>query len=207
LPAEVDARGVQAVYRLRLVDVRAGGLVAQSNGQLPSPHSTLTLTAHSDRRTVGAVQCVVRRVSRGRATLDVAAVSVHETRRQTPRTPANELFLIYGEREVDAEVTDVSVGGMRFLCSLAMEPGTEVRGMLNVGRRVFPVAALVHHCTRHGEGHTVGVEFRFLREDERFLLAELAAGSGEGRRTGDMAVSQNTPSPDDIRERLRRWAA
>jgi PilZ domain len=206
LPADVDARGAEADYQLRILDLRDGALIAEVRGDgQPLIHSTLTMKAADGRRHAATVECVVRSTTRGKLALDVAFVSLHNGRRSSPRAAVHELFLLYGATEVDATVTDVSVGGMRFLCPIAMLPDAEVRGMLNISGRVFPVAALVRHCAERGSEHEVGVEFRFLRAEETDLLGSLA-DSFDGRRSGEGDPPQ-APTEDDIRERLRRWAA
>ena len=207
LPTDVTARGADAAYQLRILDVRDGALVAESadDKQPPRTHSTMTLTASDGRRHAASVDCVVRSTRQRRLKLDVAFVSLHDGRRAAPRTALNELFLVYDTTELDATVNDVSVGGMRFLCPILMRPDNEVRGMLNVAGRVFPVAALVRHCAEQGHEYAVGVEFRFLRAEEVELLASLSQ-TGEGRR-GREGAPPDPPSHDDIRDRLRRWAA
>jgi hypothetical protein len=207
LPADVTARGAEAAYQLRIFDVRDGALVAEAADRHPHSHSTLTLRAADGRRRAGSIECVVRPTRRGRLLLDVAFVSLNSSRRAAPRAASDELFLLYGTTEIDATVTDVSVGGMRFLCPVAMEPEREVHGMLNLAGRVFPVAAVVRHCAGHGGEYAVGVEFRFLRPEEREALASLSETGGEGRREGEGPALETAPTADDIRDRLRRWAA
>jgi hypothetical protein len=208
LPAAVTARGVEAEYRLRILDLRDGALVAEaSDDHKPRIHSTLTLTANVGRRRAGSVECVVRSARSGRLKLDVAFVSLHDGRRKAPRATRNDLFLLYDATELDATVTDVSIGGMRFLCPAPLTPDTAVLGMLNISGRVFPVAAVVRHCVDHGGEYAIGVEFGFVRDEEAELLAALIDTSGDGRREGESATLASPITDDDIRDRLRRWAA
>jgi hypothetical protein len=160
---------------------------------------------HSD------VGIVVSEVGDEHLHLGVRFVSRVEGRRRTGRVAVDELFLIYGALEADGSVTDVSEHGMRFECPVAMVDGSEVRGMLNIDGRVFPVAAEVRHCTHADDGYEIGVAFRHLHDHERELLAGLASDDQLGRRQGEAAdvdTAEPAPAtPDDIRARLRRWAA
>jgi hypothetical protein len=168
--------------------------------------AVLCIRTTSDRRAAHDIECVVSHARGDRVKLDVRSVALVSGRRAGKRAPTNDLFLIYGQLEVDAQVINISQGGMRFVCPLDMQVGAEVRGMLNIQHHVFPVAAEVRHTTKRSAKHEIGVTFRNLRQDERDLLAHLADTHETGRRdteTGDTAPLR----AEDIRERLRRWAA
>ena len=212
LPAELTAVSAMHEYPLRLEASLGGTLLATCIGpEQPGRGAELVVQTRHDRRVHSDVGIVVSEVGDEHLHLGVRYVSRVEGRRRAGRVAVDELFLIYGAQEADGSVTDISEHGMRFECPVAMVDGSEVRGMLNIDGRVFPVAAEVRHCTHAEDGYEIGVAFRHLHDHERELLAGLAADDQLGRRQGEAAdvdTAEPAPAtPDDIRARLRRWAA
>jgi hypothetical protein len=207
LPAEVHATSPLGAYQLCVVDVSAGKLAAQCSGeQRPGVGAVLCIRTASERRAAHDIECVISHARGDRVKLEVRSVTLVATRRASRRAPTNELFLVYGQIEVDAEVINISKEGMRFVCPIDMEVGAEVRGMLNIQNHVFPIAAEVRHTTKRPAKREIGVTFRNLRQDERDLLARLTDTHDTGRRSTETGTTASLPA-EDIRERLRRWAA
>ena len=207
LPVDVKAASRLATYDLRIVGSHEGRLQVDClSGERPRVGAELTIQVVSGQRGTHTIESVVVANRRGRLTLEVRAVSPTVGRRRVPRAAINELFLMYGTIEVDGDVTNISVDGMRFICPLEMEIGSEVHGMLNVRGHVFPIAAVVCHMAERFGQFEIGVQFRTLRPSEIETLATLTDSPDMGRR--DSQDGPNFPAPrDDIRERLRRWAA
>jgi hypothetical protein len=212
LPVEVTAASAVHEYQLRIEVSLGGTLVAYCAGpEVPGQGAELVVRTTVDRRAHSDLGVYVSEVADDHLHLGVRFVSRVAGRRRSNRVAVDELFLIYGAQEADGTVTDISEQGMRFVCPVAMVDGSEIRGMLNVEGRVFPVAAEVRHCSHGGEGYEIGVIFRHLHDHERELLAGLAANDELGRRQGETVDTDPTSpapaTPDDIRARLRRWAA
>jgi hypothetical protein len=206
VPVDVVAASALASYRLRVIDVTGGDLVADCADERPQTGAELLIRTISDRRAAYDIDCIVRNARGRRVKLAVRSVARVPGRRHGNRASIHELFLIYGEIEAVGEVIDVSQDGMRFICAFPMQVGGEVRGMLNIDGRVFPIAAEVRHATKRSHTYEVGVAFRHLRDEERDLFTQLTSDDETGRRDTD-ASSAPQPAAQDIRDRLRRWAA
>jgi hypothetical protein len=206
VPVDVAATSVLASYRLRVVDVSDGDLIADCADERPHKGAELLIRTSSDRRAAYDIDCIVSNARGRRVKLAVRSVTRVPGRRHGNRASIHELFLIYGEVEADGEVIDVSKDGMRFICPVPMQIGGEVRGMLNIEGRVFPIAAEVRHATKRSNSYEVGVVFRHLRDEERDLFTQLTSDDEIGRRDSD-APTAPQPAGQDIRDRLRRWAA
>ena len=87
---------------------------------------------------------------------------------------------------------------MGFICPMPMVDGSEVRGMLNIEGRVFPVAAEVRHCNQCADGYEIGVVFRHLHAEERELLAGLAGTGERGRRGEELTGPPDTEVPGTV---------
>jgi hypothetical protein len=206
VPVDVVAASALASYRLRVVDVTGGDLVADCADERPHTGTELRIRTSSDRRAAYEIDCIVRNARGRRVKLAIRSVARVPGRRHGNRASIHELFLIYGEIEADAEVIDVSKDGMRFICAVPMQVGGEVRGMLNIEGRVFPIAAEVRHANKRSNSYEVGVAFRHLRDEERDLFTQLTSDDETGRRDTD-ASTVPRPAAQNIRDRLRRWAA
>jgi hypothetical protein len=206
MPVDVTAASALASYQLRVVDVTGGNLVADCANDPPYKGAELLIRTSSDRRAAYDIDCIVCNARRWRVKLAVRSVARVSGRRHGNRSAIHELFLIYGEIEADGDVLDISKDGMRFICAVPMQVGSEVRGMLNVEGRVFPIAAEVRHATKRLHSYEVGVAFRHLRDEERDLFAKLTSDDETGRRDTDASTAPQ-PAAEDIRDRLRRWAA
>jgi hypothetical protein len=206
VPVDVAAASALANYRLRVVDVTGGDLVAECADDPPRKGAELLIRTSSDRRAAYDIDCIVCNARGRKVKLAVRSVARVHGRRHGNRASIHELFLIYGDIEADGEVIDVSKDGMRFICAVPMQVGGEVRGMLNIEGRVFPIAAEVRHATKRLHSYEVGVAFRHLRDEERDLFAELTSDDETGRRDTDASTAPQ-PAAQDIRDRLRRWAA
>jgi hypothetical protein len=206
VPVDVAATSALASYRLRVVDVSDGDLIADCADERPHTGAELLIRTSSDRRAAYDIDCIVSNARGRRVKLAVRSVTRVPGRRHGNRASIHELFLIYGEVEADGEVIDVSKDGMRFICPVPMQIGGEVRGMLNIEGRVFPIAAEVRHATKRSNSYEVGVVFRHLRDEERDLFTQLTSDDEIGRRDSDASTALQ-PAGQDIRDRLRRWAA
>jgi PilZ domain-containing protein len=205
LPANVTAGSRLGTYELQITGTAAGRFTARSISQRPPVVKTeLSIRAVSGQRLRHTIDCVVFEQVEDVVELEVRSIHKLRGRRSADRSPIKELFLIYSQTEIDAEVQDVSQDGMRFHSPVKMAIGSQLRGMLNVAGQVIPVAAEVRHSTKHTHGFIVGVRFRHLRDEEHALLATVTEGNNLGRRDDD---HPSIPPLDDVRERLRRWAA
>jgi hypothetical protein len=205
LPLDVTATSALRGFRLHIVDLADGMLAAECIDKRPAVGTELVIRTTSDRRAAYDIECVVSHGRSRRLKLDVRSLSRLPGRRRGTRAAIHELFLIYGDSELDGDVTNISQDGMRFRCTRSMDVGSEVRGMLNIHGRVFPVAAEVRHTTKRAGRYEVGVRFRHLRPEEHALFAQLTAAEELGRRQSEGTAT--LPQAQDIRDRLRRWTA
>jgi hypothetical protein len=206
VPVDVVAASALASYRLRVIDVTGGDLVADCADERPQTGAELLIRTSSDRRAAYDIDCIVCHARGRRVKLAIRSVARVPGRRHGKRASIHELFLIYGDIEADGDVIDVSQDGMRFICAFPMQVGGEVRGMLNIDGRVFPIAAEVRHTTKRSHSYEIGVAFRHLRDEERDLFTKLTVDDETGRRDTDASTAPQ-PAVQDIRDRLRRWAA
>lgn len=207
LPCDIAAESETASYALRIIDVRGGLLVAQAlSGRRPPLRSSLVLEARSGDRLSALIDCAVASSNRGKFTLQPVSLRSTGDRRGDQRASSNELFLLAADQEIDTHIQDLSVSGMQFTSPIAVEIDSEVSGMLNVADRAFTISAIVRHCSPGAEGFDVGVQFRFLHDAETDLLTIATRTAGHGRRHGE-AIELATSPVEDIRDRLRRFAA
>jgi hypothetical protein len=116
-------------------------------------------------------------------------VEVRELRRRRQRRAAmrarcDDLVLISDDdRDVDAELSDVSVTGFSFVLGRALAIGLSLRAVLNVSGTAIPCHAHVRRVRRLGNArYQVGCSFTQVSDQHRHLLASYAAQNPIDRR-------------------------
>src|SRR5437763_3610970 len=119
-------------------------------------------------------------------------------RRTAPRARCDELILISSdERDVDAQLVDVSAAGFSFLHGRPFDSDAAIGAVLNLRGTVIPCRSIVRRVSRIGDGrYQIGCTFTAISDRHRQVVAAYAGDNPIDRRTGDGA----TP----LRERLAR---
>jgi hypothetical protein len=126
--------------------------------------------------------------------LRVTGLRRQRQRRGYPRAEVRDLVLISYDGEVDAELVDVSAGGVAFVIDRPLPVDEVIRAVLNVHGSVIPTEAQVKQVTSVSEGYRVGCLFTEIADEHRAKLARHAAQHTVDRRAGIR--------PSTLRERL-----
>jgi len=126
--------------------------------------------------------------------LRVTALRRQRQRRSYPRAEARDLVLISYEGDVDAELVDVSAGGVAFVIDRPLPVDAVIRAVLNLHGSVIPTEAQVKQVTSVADGYRVGCLFTEITDELRAKLSRHAAVHGIDRRAG--------ARPSTLRERL-----
>jgi hypothetical protein len=113
-------------------------------------------------------------------------------RRSEPRAEVRDLVLVTTDRDVDAELVDVSSGGVAFILDRPLEIDQVIRAVLNVHGRVMPTEAQVKQITSVADGYRIGCLFTEISDVHRSELGRHAALNPIDRRTlpGDRTLRQ-----------------
>jgi PilZ domain-containing protein len=115
-------------------------------------------------------------------------------RRSEPRAEVRDLVLITTDRDVDAELVDVSSSGVAFMLDRPLEIDQTIRAVLNVHGRVIPTEACVKQITSVADGYRIGCLFTQISDSHRSELGRHAALHPTDRRT--------LPGERTLRQRL-----
>ncbi len=207
LPATLRVESRLVSGQLEITDVIDGRLIANCDEDGIGVGTELQVSTTSNRRAAYRLGVIVEGRDNDRLKLLIHSIDQPASRRAVERAPLEELILIFGDEEFDAVVTNISQDGLHLVSPSELPLGGEIRGILNLGGRVLPIAADVRHVTSHLDGFHVGVSFRTLRAAERELFSDWTSQKVSGRRLEERAAPPQSPSTEDIRIRLRRWAA
>jgi PilZ domain-containing protein len=113
-------------------------------------------------------------------------------RRSEPRAEVRDLVLVTTDRDVDAELVDVSSGGVAFILDRPLEIDQVIRAVLNVHGRVIPTEACVKQITSVADGYRIGCLFSEISDAHRSELGRHAALNPVDRRViqGDRTLRQ-----------------
>ncbi|MDX6549643.1 MAG: PilZ domain [Gaiellales bacterium] len=104
-------------------------------------------------------------------------------RRVAPRAASDELVLISRDREIDAELIDVSSVGLAFLHDRTIPIDSAFDVTLNLRGKVIPARALVRQVKRLAAGeYRIGCEFTKIAEKHRHGLHQYATENAVDRR-------------------------
>jgi hypothetical protein len=127
--------------------------------------------------------------------LEVTELRRGPQRRVAPRAASDELVLISHDREIDAELIDVSSDGLAFLLDRAIPVDSILDAMLNVRGGVIPACAVVRQVKRLArQQYRIGCQFTKIAEQHRHELHQYAIANATDRR--------GQPSTDSLRARL-----
>jgi PilZ domain len=126
--------------------------------------------------------------------LRVTGLRRQRQRRTYPRAEVRDLVLISYDGDVDAELVDVSAGGVAFVIDRPLPVDTVIRAVLNIHGSVIPTEAEVKQVTSVADGYRVGCLFTEIADEHRGKLARHAAQHAVDRRAG--------ARPSTLRERL-----
>jgi PilZ domain-containing protein len=130
----------------------------------------------------------------GSRMLRVTGLRRQRQRRSSPRGEVRDLVLISYDGEVDAELVDVSAGGVAFIIDRPLPVDATIRAVLNLHGAVVPTEAQVKQVTSLAEGYRVGCVFTAISESHRARLGRHATQHPIDRRAG--------APPSSLRERL-----
>lgn len=207
LPVSLRAENRLVSTEMEIVDVVDGRLIAKCEEAGVGVGAELQVSTTSNRRAAYRLGVKVESRESDRLKLRILTVDQPIGRRTTERASLDELILICGDEEYDAVVTNISQDGLHLISPKDLPLGGELRGILNLAGRVIPVAADVRHVTSKPDGFHTGVSFRALRPAERELFIDWTSQTLSGRRLDERVAPPQLPTTDDIRTRLRRWAA
>jgi hypothetical protein len=113
-------------------------------------------------------------------------------RRSEPRAEVRDLVLVTTDRDVDAELVDVSSSGVAFILDRPLEIDQVIRAVLNVHGRVIPTEAEVKQITSVSDGYRIGCLFTQISDGHRSELGRHAALNTTDRRAlaGDRTLRQ-----------------
>jgi hypothetical protein len=126
--------------------------------------------------------------------LRVTGLRRQRQRRTYVRAQVRDLVLISYNGDVDAELVDVSAGGVAFVIDRPLPVDAVIRAVLNLHGGVISSEALVKQVSSVGDGYRVGCLFTEISDEHRAKLARHAAENAVDRRTGAL--------PSTLRERL-----
>jgi hypothetical protein len=106
--------------------------------------------------------------------LRVTGLRRKRQRRATPRTEVRDLVLISDDDDVDAELVDVSAGGVAFVLDRPLAVDRVIRAVLNIDGGVISTVAEVKQVTRLADGYRIGCVFTEISEPHRAQLARHA---------------------------------
>jgi hypothetical protein len=130
----------------------------------------------------------------GSRMLRVTGLRRQRQRRGHPRAEVRDLILISHDGDVDAELVDVSAGGVAFVIDRPLPVDAVIRAVLNLHGSVIPTEAQVKQVTSVSEGYRVGCLFTDIADEHRARLARHAREHAVDRRAG--------ARPSTLRERL-----
>jgi hypothetical protein len=207
LPVTLRAESRLVSTQMEITDVIDGRLIAKCDEAGIGVGVELRVSTTSNRRAAYRLGVIVESRESDRLKLLIQSIDQPASRRAAERSPLDELILICGNQEFDAVVTNISQDGLHLISPIELPLGHEIRGILNLAGRVLPIAADVRHVTSGLDGFHTGVSFRALRAAERELFIDWTSERLSGRRLEERAAPPQPPSTEDIRVRLRRWAA
>jgi hypothetical protein len=114
--------------------------------------------------------------------LRVTGLRRKRQRRATPRAEVRDLVLISDDGDVDAELVDVSAGGVAFVLDRPLEVDRVIRAVLNIGGGVIATVAQVMQVTSLADGYRIGCVFTEISEENRARLGRHAAQLPVDRR-------------------------
>jgi PilZ domain len=126
--------------------------------------------------------------------LRVTGLRRQRQRRSHPRAEVRDLVLISHDGDVDAELVDVSAGGVAFVIDRPLPIDAVIRAVLNLHGSVIPTTAHVKQVTSVTDGYRVGCLFAQIADEHRAKLARHAAQHAVDRR--------GSARPSTLRERL-----
>jgi hypothetical protein len=107
--------------------------------------------------------------------LRVTGLRRKRQRRVTPRTEVRDLVLISDDvDDVDAELVDVSAGGVAFVLDQPLAVDRVIRAVLNIDGGVISTVAQVKQVTRLADGYRIGCVFTEISEPHRAQLGRHA---------------------------------
>jgi hypothetical protein len=111
-------------------------------------------------------------------------------RRKAPRAEVRDIVLVTTDRDVDAELVDVSSGGVAFILDRPLQIDEVIRAVLNVHGRVMPTQACVKQITSVADGYRIGCVFTEISDAHRAELGRHAALHPIDRRerTGERSL-------------------
>ena len=120
-------------------------------------------------------------------------------RRSEPRAEVRDLVLVTADRDVDAELVDVSSNGVAFMLDRPLEIDEVIRAVLNVNSCVIPTEAQVKQITSVADGYRIGCLFTQISDTHRAELGRRAALEPVDRRTlpGDRTLRQRLFMTDE----------
>ncbi|HEY0387115.1 MAG TPA: PilZ domain-containing protein [Gaiellales bacterium] len=126
----------------------------------------------------------------GSRLLRVTNLRRRRQRRAAPRAEVRDLVLVTTDRDVDAELVDVSSGGVAFILDRPLQVEEVIRAVLNVHGRVMPTEACVKQVTSVADGYRIGCVFTEISDAHRAELGRHAALNPVDRRTqtGDRSL-------------------
>jgi hypothetical protein len=207
LPVTLRTESRLVSTQMEITDVIDGRLIAKCDEAGFGVGAELRVSTTSNRRAAYRLAVIVESREGDRLKLLIHSIDQSAGRRAVERSPLDELILISGDEEFDAVVTNISQVGLHLISPREIRVGDEIRGILNLAGRVFPIAADVRHVTSGHDGFHTGVSFRALRAAERELFIDWTSEKLSGRRLEERAALPQSPRTEDIRLRLRRWAA
>lgn len=124
--------------------------------------------------------------------LRVTGLRRQRQRRSTPRAEVRDLVLISDDGDVDAELVDVSAGGVAFVLDRPLAVDRVIRAVLNIDGGVISTVAQVRQVTSLADGYRIGCVFTEISEPHSAQLGRHAApmpldgraGSGAGTLRG-----------------------
>jgi PilZ domain len=110
----------------------------------------------------------------GSRLLRVTGLRRKRQRRTAPRTEVRDLVLISDDVDIDAELVDISAGGVAFLLDRPLAVDRVIRAVLNIDGGVMSTVARVKQVTRLAVGYRIGCVFTEISEPHRAQLGRHA---------------------------------
>jgi len=114
--------------------------------------------------------------------LRVTRLRRRRQRRSEPRAEVRDLVLVTTDSDVDAELVDVSSGGVAFILDRPLDIDQVIRAVLNVHGRVIPTEAQVKQITSTPDGYRIGCLFTKISDAHQAELGRRAALEPSDRR-------------------------
>jgi hypothetical protein len=191
-PARSDAVSVQRREGDRFV-VRWSGSAPAAGSQIDLRLTRAEAVFVVSGRVTGLADVHARLVS-------VTDVRRRKQRRAAPRAIMEDLVVISHERDVDAELIDVSATGVSFVLGRALPIDDRVTTLLNFHGTVIPAVAVVTQVRRVDAcQYRTGCAFEEISDEHRYLLGRFAAENSVDRRGGSDSTLRDRirPAPDD----------